>query len=162
MLSRLSEKGFTASELVVVIGVIAILVGIAVPAYYNYIEQGKISEAQSDLKRIEAALISLGTDTMQWPLHGEPGVTTSGPSNEVYDLNAANAGLVATDGNFPNWNGPYIPSVPVDPWGNNYFYDQDYQINGVDNPVLGSFGPDGCCPNNYNTGDDVLVVLPLR
>ena len=156
--------GFSMIEILVVIGAIGILVGIAVPAYNGYRERAQIAEAMSDLKRIEAAIIALATNTGQWPMHLGVGVTTSGPTNEIYDLNAANAGLVIDDAGtpYPNWNGPYIPSVPLDPWGKNYYFDQDYDVNGVTMPVIGSFGPDKCCPNNYNTGDDVIIVFPLK
>jgi len=156
--------GFSLIEVLVVIGAIGILVGIAIPAYNGYRERANIAEAQQVLKDIERAVIALGTITGQWPMHLAIGVTTSGPTNEIYDLNAANAGLVADDPGtpFPNWNGPYIPLVPLDPWGNNYYFDQDYTVNGVIVPVIGSFGLDGCCPNNYNTGDDVFIVLPLK
>ena len=81
--------------------------------------------------------------------------------NEIYDLSEPESGLVATDGNFPNWNGPYIPEIPLDPWGNRYFMDTDYQISGVDNVVLGSYGPEAVCNNCYND-TDIRLILPLK
>jgi general secretion pathway protein G len=41
-----------------------------------------------------------------------------------------------------HWNGPYLPSYPKDPWGNDY----QYVVPGKHNPMdfdLYSFGPDG-------------------
>ena len=73
-------------------------------------------------------------------------------NNEV-DLSAPSAGLLATDGNFPLWSGPYQTSV-TDPWGNPYFLDEDYFCTAgtfgcptvstvADYSVLVSCGPDG-------------------
>lgn len=142
-------------------GVIAILVGIAVPAYNNYIEKGKTAEAMSDLKRIETAIIAMASDTGLWPKGQAIGKINNGGSNEIYDLSQANIGLVATDGSFPNWNGPYIPSIPLDPWGNRYFFDTDYRIGGVDYVVLGSYGTGSVCNNCYNS-TDIRLILPLK
>jgi hypothetical protein len=48
--------------------------------------------------------------------------------------------------------------VPEDPWGNDYFLDTDYEINGVDYIVLGSFGPNGVGQNLYDD-DDVIKII---
>ena len=74
------------------------------------------------------------------------------------------AGLVADDPvtPYPNWNGPYIPSIPKDPWGQDYFMDTDYEIDGnSDNVIIGSYGPDKCCSNSYDP-DNVLLRLPCK
>jgi hypothetical protein len=49
----------------------------------------------------------LATDTEKWPGPHEVGKV---PDQEVCDLNAGNAGLVATNGGFPNWEGPICSS----------------------------------------------------
>ena len=74
------------------------------------------------------------------------------------DLAAGAAGLLTTNGSFPNWNGPYLPSIPLDPWGNNYFFDSDYLVNGHNRVVIGSFGPNGVGPNVYDS-DDVIKII---
>ena len=79
-------------------------------------------------------------------------------SAEKWNLNTSNAGLTGTDGTFPDWAGPYISNVPQDPWGNNYFFDPDYQIDGLNYAVLGSFGPNGVGPNLYDA-DDIYIIL---
>jgi len=155
--------GFSLIEVLVVIGAIGILVGIALPAYNGYREKAKIAEAQQVLKQIEVAIITLAADSGQWPNHQTLGVINNGGSNELYDLNAATIGLVTDDAGtpYPNWNGPYISTVPLDPWGTPYFLDTDYQINSVDFVVIGSLGPSKCCNNQYKP-DDVRLVLPLK
>jgi hypothetical protein len=58
--------------------------------------------------------------------------------------------MVATDGGYPGWDGPYLANVPRDPWGNNYFFDNDYTINQQNVVAIGSFGPNRVGPNNYD------------
>ncbi len=156
------DGGFSLIEILVVIGAIGILLGIAVPAYNGYREKSQIAAAMQDLKRIETAIIALGTNTLRWP-GGEP-IGREG-SSEIENLNLANAGLVtftnATD--FPNWNGPYISLVPLDPWGTHYFFDPDYDIPGGPSqvPVIGSYGPNGVGKNQYDS-DDVIMRLACK
>ena len=83
---------------------------------------------------------------------------------EVY-LNSSAAGIGSTDGGFPGWNGPYM-SVPLDPWGTNYYFDPDYTCGtstlgcgGIAQTirVIQSFGPNKT--QTYGNGDDVVLVL---
>ncbi len=159
------DGGFSLIEILVVIGAIGILVGIAIPAYYDYHEKADIAAAMHDLKRIETAIIALATDTGEWPGHNDIGEQDN---TEVWNLNAATAGLVADDpdpnNRYPNWNGPYIASVPKDPWGMDYYLDLDYDSNGDsirDAVAIASFGPDKCCASSYDD-NNVVIILPLK
>lgn len=78
---------------------------------------------------------------------------------EVWDLNGGSARIVANDGRFSNWYGPYMPTVSKDPWGRDYFFDPDYHIEGNKYSVVGSFGPNGIGPNVYDS-DDIILHLP--
>ncbi len=162
MPTRAKDRGFTLIEVLVVTGVIGILLGIAVPAYNEYREQAKIAEVKQVLKDIERAMMALGHDTGKWPGPVDWG---EGSGTEIENLNSPEAGLKNNDDNdFSNWNGPYIePSVPLDPWGNNYFFDPDYEIpkNGPKFPVIGSYGPNGTGKNNYDS-DDVIMRLACK
>lgn len=163
---KAQDSGFSLIEILMIIGVIIILVGIALPAYNGYREKAMISEAQKVLKDIEVAIIGLATDNGEWPKHQSIGVVNNGASNEIYDLNAATVGLVTDDAGTPytDWKGPYIPAVPLDPWGRNYFLDTDYRIGGVDYVVIGSYGsvPAGTeTPNGY-ASTDIRLVIPLK
>ena len=154
--SGYNSSGYTLIELMVVICIVGILSAMAIAAYKTYLDKAKIACVLSDLREIRLAMEMLATDTETWPGPNNVGVTAN---LEVWDLNAANAGLVATNGAFPKWNGPYLDSVPQDPWGNNYFFDPDYRVDGQNEVVLGSFGPNGVGRNQYDS-DDVLLVLP--
>lgn len=150
--------GFTILELIVNVAIIGILTAIAIPAYINFRDKARVAQAKSDLHTIMLAMEQLANDTSKWPGPQNVGVTADA---EVWNLSASSAGLVATNGGFPNWQGPYMQSVPKDPWGSNYFFDPDYKIGGTDYAVIGSFGPNQCCKNTYDS-DNIYLVLPTQ
>ncbi len=152
---RDNPRGFTLIEIMIVIAIIGILAAIAIPNYLSYREKSKCGRALLELRSIETSLLVWAVDTGMWP-HKRPVGDVSG--NEVWDLNSPSAGLVATNGGYPGWNGPYLANVPRDPWGNNYFFDNDYNINGQNVVAIGSFGTNGVGPNNYDADNIILIV----
>lgn len=148
--------GFTLIELMVVVGIIGILMTVAVAGYNVFREKAKKVQVLADLKKIQLAIEDLAIDTGKWPGPNEVGKTAN---IEVWDLNLGQAGLVATNGGFPKWDGPYIDSVPKDPWGSDYFFDPDYHIGGKVVAVLGSFGSNKKGKNLYDD-DDIILILP--
>ncbi len=150
--------GFTLIELLVVIAVIGLLVSIAIPQFSSYSDKARIALVRADLRNIQRAMEMLASDTEKWPGPNSVGVTAN---QEVWDLNLSNAGLVAATGGFPDWNGPYVQSVPKDPWGSDYFLDPDYMVGGVDYAVVGSFGPNKVGQNVYDS-DDIYLILPTQ
>ncbi len=150
--------GFTLLELIVVVAIIGLLVAIAIATFSSYRDMARIALVRTELRNIQQAMEILVSDTEKWPGPNDVGVIAD---QEVWDLNSPQAGLVATNGGFPNWNGPYIGSVPKDPWGSDYFLDPDYNIGGVDFAVVGSFGPNKVGQNVYDS-DDIHLVLPTQ
>ena len=157
-MSPKGHSGFSLIELMVSLSIVAILVAIAIPAFNRYRDRAKIAQAQADLRKIRGAVEMLAIDTGEWPGHQAEGRTNTVGANEIWDLNAPNAGLVATDGGFPNWKGPYLDAVPKDPWESDYFFDTDYIIGGRTKVALGSFGPNQVGPNVYDS-DNVVIYL---
>ena len=149
-------RGFTLLELMVTVAILGILVATAVPLYAKYRDKARRVTVLADLRQIRIAIELLSVDTEMWP-GGHPVGKTA--DQEVWDLNGGSAGIAANDGRFSDWYGPYMPSVPKDPWGNDYFFDPDYHIGPAKYSVVGSFGPNGIGPNVYDF-DDIILHLP--
>jgi prepilin-type N-terminal cleavage/methylation domain-containing protein len=155
------NRGFSLMELMTIIAIISILSAVATPLYMNYREKARIAECRTELETIEAAITDLTLDTTLWPGAKPAGINPgSGVGNEIWDFSDPDAGLVATDGDFPNWNGPYLNAIPRDPWGHPYFMDYDYAIDGQDYVVIGSFGPNGVGQNVYDDDNIILIMTP--
>ena len=90
------RKGFTLIELLIVITIIAILAGAAIPYVSDYIEDGRRARAQQDLTEIRNALA-------RWELDREPWA----------EANVAIEPLV----------GPFLSQLLIDPWGTPYYVD---------------------------------------
>lgn len=166
------KKGFSLVELLVVVSIVAVLsTGIAI-GYNNFVTKAKISKVQNDLRQINGAIVRLLADTGLRPNHLPATPCVGDP--EIF-LDQTGAGIVATDGGYPNWDGPYISGLPKDPWGRQYQFDPDF-ICYRDDPDIGcenvnfsglsktvavvqSLGPDGSQGNNYDSPDDIVRVL---
>ena len=160
-LTLISKKncGFTLMELMVIVSILGVLSAIAVPVYLKHRQKGFIGKATGDLKALQRNIQDLGHDTGRWP-GGDPAGDLNASGSEYADLSGAGMGLEATDGTYPDWQGPYYTGPFKDPWGTNYFIDIDYHLpDGREVPVVGSLGPNRCCVNNYDD-DDIIVLLP--
>ncbi len=161
-----TTRGFTLVELLVSMGIIGLLVSVGTVAVSNARESANIKQATAQVRQIRTAIDLLELDTGLWPGPDPPGpqvaytVSCGGSANEVWNLDSSDAGLVGTNGLYSGWGGPYITEIPLDPWGNPYFFDTDYDA-GTGNPdaaVLGSFGPNGNGQNVYDS-DNIIEVL---
>lgn len=143
-----NQKGFTLIELLVVITIIGILAGVILASLGESRDQARVASAQSHMKSLHTAMELLFTNTGLYP-HKEDRYCPplAGSGNEV-DLSSAAAGLVATDGSFPGWDGPYIFNA-IDPWGTPFFFDRDYQC------TAGALG----CGGVADTGSDYSSVI---
>jgi prepilin-type N-terminal cleavage/methylation domain-containing protein len=159
-------SGFTLIELLVVIAIIGILASIVIASMNTARQQALVAKAKGELHQIRLAIEMLAIHTGQWPGHQPIGsILPEGTlGNELWDLNGGLAGLTQTDGGYPGWKGPYMASIPLDPWGQPYFLDTDYDLDGsAASPsdmaaVLGSFGTDGNGQNEYDF-NDIRVIL---
>jgi type II secretion system protein G len=91
------EKGFTLIELLIVIIILAVLAGIAIPSYLSITNRAKRSATQIELSNIATALEMYNADKGKYPLTGTWNT----------DLQT----------------GGYMKLVPLkDKWGNAYTY----------------------------------------
>ncbi len=61
------NKGFTLLELLLVIGIIAALTGLAVPYYQDYVSQSKNSIMRANLHTLKKALMEYKADVGSYP-----------------------------------------------------------------------------------------------
>lgn len=168
-----NQTGFTLIELLVVIAIIGILSSIVTTSVNSARAKAKIAKVQMDLLQIKSAITMLANDTDKWPGREAAAGTaspqpvdtvrcTGGGVNEVQNLNDAQTGLTVSHASYPGWNGPYMTSVPLDPWGRNYFFDTDYDHaptgDDILSAALGSYGPNGVGNNLYDS-DDIIIKL---
>ncbi|HSQ58810.1 MAG TPA: prepilin-type N-terminal cleavage/methylation domain-containing protein [Acidobacteriota bacterium] len=78
MRRRSGEKGFTATELMIVLTIIGILSVIALPAYFAFIQSTRAAQAVADLQAVRAAVYLHYGDTGQWPQESAAGFVPDG------------------------------------------------------------------------------------
>ncbi len=152
---RRASGGFSLIEIMIVVAVVGLLAGLAAVSTVKARRMARLKQAEVDLAILTAAVEQLAWDTGRWPGGILRNVTQSA---ELWVLTGASAGLLSADNRFPNWKGPYLAKVPKDPWGNDYFFDPDYRIDGVMRVVVGSFGPNGEGRNRYDSDDAYIVI----
>ncbi|MGA1867579.1 MAG: prepilin-type N-terminal cleavage/methylation domain-containing protein [bacterium] len=153
------NEGFTLIELMIAVAIMAVLCGLSINLYTGFRQRAMAAQVYANCDAILTSIRCLEVDTGFWPGH-TPAGTFSSPQNEIEDLRIGRAGLLIDDpaDPYPDWAGPYIDKIYPDPWGNNYFYDSDYYINGKKVVVVGSYGPNGEGCNKYDE-DDIYVIL---
>jgi prepilin-type N-terminal cleavage/methylation domain-containing protein len=83
---RQRDCGFTLVEVIVVLAVVLLLTGIAVPMISGYVEDGRRARAEAEVKVIAAAVTSFYKDVGVWPARSSSGtngvlsVLGSGPT----------------------------------------------------------------------------------
>lgn len=82
----MNKKGFTLIELLIVIAIISILVGVAVPYYNDYIIESRKSVLQSNLATIRKAINQFRADNQRGPAMVNIKVNTASPSFIVNGL----------------------------------------------------------------------------
>jgi prepilin-type N-terminal cleavage/methylation domain-containing protein len=74
---RLAQSGFTLVEVIVVLAVVLLLTGIAVPMISGYVEDGRRARADAEAKVIAAAVTSFYKDVGVWPARASSGANNT-------------------------------------------------------------------------------------
>lgn len=104
---RTKEGGFTLLELLVVLGIIAMLAGVVGPQVMKHMGASKTKTAIVQIADLSAALDMYKLDVGRYP-------------TSEHGLQA----LIEKPNDVDRWNGPYLRKnrIPVDPWQQPYFY----------------------------------------
>lgn len=128
------RKGFTLVELMLVVVIIGLLAGLAVPNIMKQLGKAQIGKAQGDITTLDNALSMYAMQVGDYP------TTEQGLKALMTNLD-----------NNPDWNGPYLrKGIPNDPWKEPYVYRRESTHENVDFDLY-SKGPD----KQENTDDDI-------
>jgi len=102
-----AEQGFTLLELLVVLGIIAMLAGIVGPQVMKHMGGAKSKTARVQVEDMAASLDMYKLDVGRYPTT-EQGLVA----------------LVEKPADVKRWNGPYLrkKKIPQDPWNVDYHY----------------------------------------
>jgi general secretion pathway protein G len=131
--AKAGYRAFTLVEIMLVVAIIGILAALVVPKIAGNAGRARVTAAQSDINGgIKTALGEYEVDMGFYP-------------QSLQDL-------LQRPRNAKNWHGPYLDSLPIDPWGNAYLY----SYPGKHNPAgydLWSAGPDGKSGDQDDVGN---------
>jgi general secretion pathway protein G len=122
------QTGFTLLELLVVLGIIAMLAGLVGPQVMKHMGESKIKAAKVQIEDLAQTLDMYKLDVGSYPT-SEQG------------LNA----LIESPDGAQRWNGPYLrkSKVPLDPWQQEYKYTSPGEHGKFDISSLGADGKEG-------------------
>lgn len=121
----LRRHGFTLVEVLLVVAILGILAGVVVVSTRNRVPATQISAARMSIQSLGTAIDAYEVDNGTLP---------------------ATIQNLVTKGSEMNWVGPYIKTLPMDPWGQPFAYTRE-----GDTYKIVSGGPDG----QIGTGDDI-------
>ncbi|MDO9422763.1 MAG: type II secretion system major pseudopilin GspG [Methylobacter sp.] len=121
-------RGFTLLELLVVLGIIAMLAGIVGPQVMKHMGESKTKAAKVQIEDLAAALDMYKLDLGSYPT-SEQGLMA----------------LIESPDNARRWNGPYLrkSKMPLDPWQQEYRYVAPGEHGKFDLYTLGADGKEG-------------------
>jgi general secretion pathway protein G len=125
-------RAFTLVEMLLVITIIGILAALVIPKMVGRSEQARQAAAHADLSSIKTALDAFEVDNGYYP-------------KSLQDL-------VQQPSNAKNWHGPYLDSLPQDPWQNPYVYTYPGRHNPNSYDLM-SVGPDGKAGSDDDIGN---------
>ena len=120
-----SDAGYTLLELLVVMGILAVLTAVATPQLMGYFGKAKVQSVQLQIENIGTALELYYMENGSYP-----------------SASAGLKALVEATPEAPRWNGPYLKKAKnlLDPWGRPYQYNYPGADGGYE---VYSLGPTG-------------------
>ena len=138
-------RGFTLLEMLVVLVIIGMLVSMVGPRLFTKVDAAKVQTAAAQIKLLRGAVETMRMDINVYPT-AEQGLKllVEQPSEPALRQ---------------RWKGPYLESaVPLDPWGNPYFYQPPESSNQAFTLIsYGADGKPGGTGNDQDVGVDTLA-----
>ncbi|HVV00583.1 MAG TPA: type II secretion system major pseudopilin GspG [Verrucomicrobiae bacterium] len=122
---RRGAGAFTLVEMLLVLVILATLAAIVYPKVAGRSEQARVTAAQTQIGNFKTALNAFEVDNGYFP-KGKNGLVD----------------LIQKPQDAPNWHGPYLDSLPKDPWGGDYLYEYPGRHN-PNSYDISSAGPPG-------------------
>lgn len=138
------EEGFTLTEMLVVLVILALLTAIVAPNVMGRLGGARGQSARVQMESLSAALEIYSIDVGRYPS------TEQGLEALVYAPN-----------DVTGWSGPYLRrgGVPSDPWGSEYVY----RSPGPDDFILATHGRDGEAGGSGEDADiEISTLVPAR
>src|SRR2546430_14253391 len=122
---RQRRSAFTLVEMLLVLVILATLAAIVYPKVANRSEQARVTSAQTQIANFKTTIEAFEVDNGYYP-KGKNGLMD----------------LVQKPRDATACHGPYLDSIPKDPWGNDYTYECPGKHNGASYDIS-SMGPPG-------------------
>ena len=129
----MSRQAFSLIEILVIVTIMGLIAGIAIPKYVKHVERAKVHKARQETKILAQTAKTYYLDNGDYP-------------NALEDLVEKPSGA-------SSWHGPYLEyELPPDPWERPYNYEKpgndkrDFDIY--------SYGADGQ-PGGEGTNEDI-------
>ncbi|MGD0654289.1 MAG: type II secretion system major pseudopilin GspG [Thermoguttaceae bacterium] len=129
------RRGFTLIEVLMVLIILVIIASLAVGTYTAQRNAAMVNAAKSQIGLFKSPLDLYNLDMYAYPTNNQGLAALCNPPS---------------DASATEWNGPYMETIPLDPWKREYRYISP----GRNNPIsydLWSVGPDGV----DGTADDI-------
>src|SRR5947199_10852655 len=99
---HLKQRGMTLIEMVVVLGIIAVLAAVLTPVVANYIDQSRLARAQSDVRVIGEAVSRFESDMGPYPMFTSRSGNLPDSAAEVVRLEGPGTSLTDPTGTTTN------------------------------------------------------------
>ncbi|MCL0089568.1 type II secretion system GspH family protein [Dehalococcoidia bacterium] len=119
-----NQKGFTLIELLVVMAILAILVGLIVPNFFNITHEADATQIMGQHEKMQQAVFLYHQDTGEWPTEWSGAPVGDTAQRQLW-----------LGGGVVGWDGPYLerPILPENRWGGYWGVVENRRLSGAAN-----------------------------